>query len=269
MLTALDIINRLLNYFNIQDKPKGKAFTVVAFIANFYILYVAIDHLRYTGYRLKGVLYLLLFIVFLYFIFLNYVYYFTKRRFKYDISPRVEKLLGGSAKARTEAEKAYMQPDVNGNGVFDTNQVLPAKLHIDANQKVAIENLVTDLQKQGVLTLNYHGLNDEALTTVTRKTAAPVLAMGAPLPLPFFELQKTLDDRWVINGGINPLNSAELATVEAVGLTPIDQAAEQYQLAAAQVVLTGGPQKHPGRKGLMETTEPFSIDARIAFTESV
>lgn len=267
MLTALDLINRLLNYFNIQDKPKGKAFTVVAFLANFYILYLAINHLRFKLYRWWGVLFLLLFFVFLYFIFLNFLYYFTNRRFKYDISPIVEKALGGSVKVRTEAEKAYMQPTANGNGVFDTNHVLPARLHIDDNQQVAINNLVDALQKKGILTLNYHGLHDEALSNIARKTAAPVLAMGAPLPLPYFELQETLDHRWIISGGVNALESAELATVEAVGLTPMHSAAKQYQLAAAQVVLTGGPQKHPGRSGLHEETEPFSITARIAFTE--
>jgi hypothetical protein len=268
MLTALDVINRLFSYLNIQDKPKGKAFTVVAFVANFYILYVAINHLRFPGYRLRGFLYLLLFFVFLYFIFLNYVYYFTKRSFKYDISPIIEKALGGNAKAHLEAEKAYTQTVDNGNGVFDTNHVLPAKLVIDDNEQLAINNLVDALQKQGILTLDYHGLSDEELSKITRKTASPVLAMGAPLPLPYYELQETLDHRWVISGGLNALESAELATVEAIGLTPIEDAAKQYQLAAARVVLTGGPQKRPGRSGLMKTTEPFGIEARIAFTES-
>ncbi len=269
MLTVLDIINRLLNYFNIQDKPKGKAFTVVAFFANFYILYLAINHLRYELYRVYGVLYLLLFLVLFYFIFLNYVYYFTKRRFKYDISPKIERFLGGSAKARLEAENAYMQSNDNSNGVFDDSHVLPAKVTVDDNQQVAINNLVETLQAQGLLTLDYHGLSDEALQNVATKLAAPVLAMGAPMPLPYYDLQSTLDNRWVIVGGVNALESVELATVEAVGLTPIDAAAEQYQLAAAQVVLTGGPQKRPGRAGLQETSEPFTVDVRIAFTESV
>jgi hypothetical protein len=40
----------MLSYFNIQDKAKGKAFTVVAFVANFYLLYAAIQGLRYPGY---------------------------------------------------------------------------------------------------------------------------------------------------------------------------------------------------------------------------
>lgn len=268
MLTALDLINRMLNYFNIQDKPKGKAFTVVAFGANFYILYVAINHLRFANYRLKGALYLVLFFVFLYFIFLNYLYYFTKRSFKYDISPVVEKVLGGNAHAYAEAEKAYAHDPLNTSGMFNTNQVLPARLTIDDNQQLAINNLAGALQKQGVLTLDYHGLSDDSLTRVARKNAAIVLAMGTPQTLPYFELQKTLDDRFVISGGLNALESSELATVTAVGITDIDTAAEQYQLAAAQVVLTGGPQKRLGRSGLYEYTEPFSVEARIAFTEN-
>nr|WP_054716888.1 DUF6681 family protein [Lacticaseibacillus manihotivorans] len=54
MLTALDILNRLLSYFNIQDKAKGKAFTVVAFVANFYLLYTAIQGLRYPAIAFKA-----------------------------------------------------------------------------------------------------------------------------------------------------------------------------------------------------------------------
>ena len=65
MLTVIDIINRVLGYFNVADKPKGKAFTWVALIANFYLLYVAIQNLRYPDFRIRGALFMLAFVVFL------------------------------------------------------------------------------------------------------------------------------------------------------------------------------------------------------------
>ncbi|WP_155287792.1 DUF6681 family protein [Lacticaseibacillus zhaodongensis] len=268
MLTALDLINRLLNYFNIQDKPKGRAFTIVAFLANFYILYVALNALRYKGFRLQGLAFLLLFLVFLYFIVLNFVYYFTDKTAKFDISPVIEKALGGNSKAKKAAEEAYTQTESPVNGVFTNDQVLPATLKISANNQVAIDKLVDALQAQSLLTLDYHGLDDNTLARVATKKAAPVLAMGAPLPLPFFELRHTLDNRWVIVGGMNSLDYTELAEVETIGLTPIEQAANQYKLAAAQVVLTGGPQKRPARSGLMEITEPFTIEAQLAYVDA-
>ena len=64
MLTVIDIINRVLGYFNVADKPKGKAFTWVALIANFYLLYVAIQNLRYPDFRIRGALFMLAFVVF-------------------------------------------------------------------------------------------------------------------------------------------------------------------------------------------------------------
>ncbi len=71
MLAALDILNRLLGYFNIQDKPKGQAFTIVALIANFYLLYIGIQNVRYPDFRWRGIFFLAVFFVLLYFIVLN------------------------------------------------------------------------------------------------------------------------------------------------------------------------------------------------------
>ena len=44
-------------------EAKGKAFTVVAFVANFYLLYTAIQGLRYPGYRLQGLAFLIGFLL--------------------------------------------------------------------------------------------------------------------------------------------------------------------------------------------------------------
>ena len=95
MLTVIDIINRVLGYFNIADKPKGKAFTWIAFVANFYLLYIAIQNLRYPDFRIRGALFMLAFVVFLYFIALNFLYYFTNKTTRFDISPTVENWLLG------------------------------------------------------------------------------------------------------------------------------------------------------------------------------
>jgi len=265
MLTALDLVNRLLNYFNIQDKPKGKVFTFVAFAANFYILYVAINNLRFPGYRWRGVLYMALFLVFLYFIFLNFIYYFTNKRFKYDISPKIEKALGGNAKMHKEAVAAFTKADQPSSGVFADDEVLPSSVTINHNQQLALDKLVDAMVHEGIITTNYQGLDDDALARVAADTKGPLLAIGAPTPLPFFELRHTLDDRWVIVAGLNSLNYNEIATVTKIGISPVDRAAKQYTLAAANVTLTGGKQKEPGRSGMQEYSEKYSINVRIAY----
>ncbi|WDF83174.1 hypothetical protein PQ472_02760 [Lacticaseibacillus pabuli] len=265
MLTALDLVNRLLNYFNIQDKPKGKVFTVVAFVANFYILYVALNNLRFAGYRWRGVLYMALFLVFLYFIFLNFLYYFTNKKFKYDISPKIEKALGGNAKVHKEAVEAFTKVDQPSSGVFAEDEMLPSSVTINHNQQLALDKLVDAMVHEGIVTTNYQGLDDDALARVATDTKGPLLAIGAPVPLPFFELRHTLDNRYVIIAGLNSLDYNEIATVTKVGISPIDRAAEQYSLAAASVTLTGGQQKELGRSGMQEYSEKYSINVRIAY----
>lgn len=73
MLTVIDIIHRVLGVFNIAEQHKGKAYSWIAFVAHFYSLYIAITNLRYPDFRIRGALYLLAFVVFLYFIALNFL----------------------------------------------------------------------------------------------------------------------------------------------------------------------------------------------------
>lgn len=267
MLTALDILNRLLGYFNIQDKAKGKAFTIVAFLANFYLLYVSILNLRYAAYRLYGVLFLLLFLVLLYFIALNFVYYFTDKRAKFDISPKVEKLLGGNQAQLKAAEQQLAQDTAGGpaSGLFDADKLLPTAVSIAPAQQRHLDDLVQALTKQGAMTLNYQGLDDRAVTRVAQKNKQPVPAMGAPVPVPYYTLRRTGDSLEVI-GGLNALTTASLATVTRVGLMPVAAALADYELAAAQVVITGGESKVPGRHGVITRQEPYGLSVQLAYS---
>lgn len=267
MLTALDILNRLLGYFNIQDKAKGKAFTIVAFAANFFLLYQAIRHLRYAGYRLVGGLFLLAFIVLLYFIVLNFIYYYTDKQVKWDLSPRVEKLLGGNPQAMRAAEQQLAAGQATGaaSGLFDDDHILPTAIRIDPTQQINLEGLVQTLIQQGTLHLDYQGLDERAVARVARKTGQPVLAMGAPLELPFFTLQLQ-GAQLVVLGGLNALTPVPLATVTRVGLMPVAAAQADYQLAAAHVYLTGGEVQQPGRHGLIKQTTPYTLSVQLAYT---
>lgn len=264
MLTALDIVNRIFGYFNIQDRPKGRVFTIIAFFANFYLLYVAIANLRYEGYRIRGALFLALFVVMLYFIYLNFMYYFTTKKAPADISPKIERALGGSAKARQEAAEAFVQEETPTVGVFDESQLLPTTLLIGSRQQKNIDRLAKHMEDNGVMTLDYQGVSEQMLTEVAQKTAQPVLAMGTPVLVPFFELVQH-GKRWIIRGGLNELDATELAEVVTVGLSPIDDAQDKFDLALASVTLSGGPQKEPGRSGLRDAFAKFTIDAKVAY----
>lgn len=268
MLTVIDIINRVLGYFNVADKPKGKAFTWVALIANFYLLYVAIQNLRYPDFRIRGALFMLAFVVFLYFIGLNFLYYFTNKTTKFDISPKVEKWLGSNAAKKTAVENELRTQlgAAPAQGVFSQDQLLTADVTMTEEQQANLDTLVDSLVKQGVLSLNYQGLDDKAVGRVAQETQQPVLAIGAPFPLPFFDLQH-LDSKLVITGGLNALMAKPLATVDRVGLLPVEAAQRDYHLVVANVFLIGGEQKLLGRSGLRKEAQPYSLTVQLAYQD--
>ncbi|WP_225048972.1 DUF6681 family protein [Lacticaseibacillus kribbianus] len=264
MLTVLDLVNRALSYFNIQDKAKGKAFTIVAFGANFYLLYQALRHLRYVNYRAGGVLFLLAFLVLLYFIVLNFFYYFTDKQVKWDVSPRVEKLLGGNPQAAKAAEAALTQSTTLGasNGLFQEERLLPVAVVVDQPK---LDALVQQLRTTGALTENYQGLDAHAIERVVTRTHRPVAAIGGPFELPYFALVQS-GKQLVIQGGLNALAPVTLGTITRVGLMPTSAAIKDYQLALAHVFLTGGEVMQPGRHGLIRKDTPYTITAQIAYT---
>jgi len=268
MLTFLDIINRMLGYFNIQDRPKGQVFTVVAFIANFYLLYIAIQNLRYAGFRIRGALFLLAFIALLYFIILNFIYFFTNKKAPFDISPKIEKMLGGNQAQKKAAEQALAaQTQASpASGVFAEDKILPATTTISEDQQANLDQLVTDLVTQGAMALNYQGLDDAALARVATQTQQPVLAMGGPVELPFFSLQPT-GDQLVVMGGLNALSAQPLGTIDSIGLMPVATAQAQYDFAVAHAYVTGGEAKRLGRSGLMTIKQPYTLTVQVAYQE--
>lgn len=267
MLTALDLLNRFLGYFNIQDKAKGKAFTVVAGVANFYVLYLAIRSLRYAGYRIQGVLFLLLFFVLLYFIALNVLYYFTTKTTKLDISPLIEKRLGGNPERMKAAEAALTKGHQIGaaSGVFAQQELLPTVLTTTPKQQENLANLIQLLTTAGTITTNYQGLDAHAIQRVAQKTHKPVSAMGGPVELPYYRLDIQGDQVQVL-GGLNALNAVSLGDVTQVGLMPVKAALKDYQLAAGHVFLQGGEHQRPGRHGLLKENHPYEIVVQIAYS---
>ncbi|WP_204122501.1 DUF6681 family protein [Lacticaseibacillus mingshuiensis] len=267
MLTLLDLLNRLLGYFNIQDKAKGRAFTIVAFAANFYLLVVAIMNLRYANYRIYGIVFLISFLVLFYFIVINFIYYFTDKQVPWDISRKVEKLLGGDKAhlKETENQLKHQAPLGASNGLFASDKLLPATVSISPAQRENLTALVDTLVQQGSLSLNYQGLDDAMILRVAQETKQPVQALGSGFELPFFDLQAR-DSTLVVLGGLNALQVSELATVERVGLMPVAAAQKDFSLALAHVFLTGGEEKQLGRRGLITKRSPYKLVVQLAYT---
>ena len=122
MLTILDLLNHYLGFFNVNSRWKGRVYSLLAAVGNFYILYLAVKHIQ-NGAYLRGLGLTLAFLVITYFVILNAIYYFTEKSVKWDVSPKIEKMLGGKPAEATPA--ATNQPFTPATGLYAKDNVLP------------------------------------------------------------------------------------------------------------------------------------------------
>lgn len=266
MISGLQLLSQFLGYFNIKDKPKNRAITVIAFIVNFYLLYVSIENLKYPGYFWHGVAYFLAFIILEYFLFLNFVYYFTDKTVRFDISPYIEKLLGGNPN-EVENENVENYNSIPSSGIFDSLQnVMPINLNINGMYQNNINKLAKELEIKGYLKLDYEGLSKHDLYNKIIKNHSKIMAIGKPLQIPFYELKEDVQSHSLyIYGGVNSLNSKCLGKIVSIGFTPIEEARIKYKIALSNVYISGGPCKYSGRKGVIVENKSFTIKAYAAY----
>lgn len=252
-------------------KIKNRVYTVVGGIGNFYLLYVAWRFFA-NGFIGRGLLFILAFLVLLYFTYLNAIYWFTEKKAKWDISPKIENALGIKPKdpeeeARKKVARMRQAGSVQTNGIFDENQdFLPAEITTSEAELANIQIVADSLKKINYLHLDYDGKSKNTIFKEIKSDGKVRYALGeTPQALPYFEL-KNVEGKLVIYGGINQIESYQLGTVKTIGLMPASEAAKKYHIYLATVVLTGGPFMIAGRSTAMEDNEPFRIDAKIAYT---
>lgn len=172
MFSILGMINSYIGYFSMNAKLKSQVYTALGTLGNFYLLYVAYRFFA-NGFYLRGFLYILAFLVLAYFAYLNILYYFTKdKSSKYDITPKIEQLLGIKAKdhlAEYEKRKNQAPGYVQTNGIFKDEEFLPSVVTTNAEQKANIQALVKDLANVGYLDLNYGGMSEDDMLAIVRK----------------------------------------------------------------------------------------------------
>lgn len=252
-------------------KIKNRVYTIVGGVGNFYLLYVAWRFFA-NGFIGRGLLFILAFLVLLYFTYLNAIYWFTEKKAKWDISPKIENALGIKTKdpeeeARKKVARMRQAGFVQTNGIFDENQdFLPAEITTSEAELANIQIVADSLKKINYLHLDYDGKSKNTIFKEIKSDGKVRYALGeTPQALPYFEL-KNVEGKLVIYGGINQIESYQLGTVKTIGLMPASEAAKKYHIYLATVVLTGGPFMIAGRSTAMEDNEPFRIDAKIAYT---
>lgn len=267
MFSLLSLINGYIGYFSMNAKLKGQIYTILGGIGNFYLLYVAYRFFA-NGYYLRGTLYILAFLVLLYFAYLNALYYFTKdKQSKYDITPKIEKLLGITPKdpaAEAQKKQKNQLGFVQTNGIYTDADLLPSTLTFTAEQKEHLAALVQKLVAIGYLTADYGGLSDKDMLNSSSQTK--FYALAAPKALPYFELV-TQNEQLFIYGGVNEMEKQPLAQVKTVGLLDVKEALKKYRLSLATVLIAKGPYKIAGRSNMIEKKAPYELEVQIAYQD--
>ncbi|MCL3858425.1 DUF6681 family protein [Pediococcus pentosaceus] len=104
MISFLTLASHYMGMINVKSKLKNQVYTIMAFVGNWYLLYIGIRFLQ-NGRSLRGLLLLAIFLVFLYFSIMNIYYFFTTKKAPFDISPVLEKYVGGAPEEIREKEE--------------------------------------------------------------------------------------------------------------------------------------------------------------------
>ena len=267
MFSLLDLANHYLGFFNVNLKLKNRIYTILGFIGNWYLLYIASRYFI-NGYYVRGSLFILIFFVLLYFVGLNVLYFFTNKTTKFDPSPKIEKLLGGPPKQLIEENKRHRtQPGyVQTNGLFDSKIMMPATLKSNKNERLAVQEIANKMKLINYSDFDYDGLSDDAIMKEIKSTGKPVSELAQPVAFPFFEL-KIEDGKMNIYAGMNQIDQQLIGHLTHVGLSDIETAKDQYDIYLATATIFGGNRKVAGRSSVIEELHKFHVKVQIAYKE--
>lgn len=254
----LALINQWLGFFNVRSQARGRIYSLVGFVANFYLLYVGVRFL--INHQIWGFLFLAAFVLLLYFAVLNLIYYFTDKTVKWDISPWIDHLLGGD---KAEGEAALKT--VPANGLYRRDQVLAATLVFTAEERQNLIDLFDQMIQAGLVEQNYGHLSRSEIKKVI--AAHGVISANYPgTLLPYFDL-KYASRGLVVYGGLNQFSAKPLGLIVKVGLSDALTAAQGYQLSLASVVIHGGQSRRldPNSQQIVQLNLANYITAEVAY----
>lgn len=266
MFSFFGTIAAYLGYINLSLRLKNQIYTILASLGNFYLLYVAYRFFI-NGFMWRALLFIAAFLVIAYFAYLNFLYYFTNKKSRFDISPKIERFLGIEAKDPLSEIKPNLvnHPGfIQTNGLFEHENLLPATVKVSLQQQENLSELVKKLQALGYVNLNYGNQDEKTLLSLAQQQKQPLYAL-TPIALPYFELKETPTGIYVY-GGINQLEVVQLAQLKTIGLLEAKAALQEYDLFLATVVVNQGPYRLAGRAGLMpEHRGEYGLDIKVAY----
>ena len=264
MFSILGGLNSWLSYISIEAKTKARIYTILGFFGWLYMIYITYRFLTNQVYT-RGLLMFGVTVLLGYFLYLNFIYYFTNKSSKFDITPIINKTLHIQPKEVTNSTKRYR--DIPANGLFDERRTIPAKLTSDTTQQVAINDLAVQMIKENLVKDDYNGLDQHQIKVALRENDKPLYAIGDGTIITYFSMKK-VDGQYVVYAGINEPNAKAVGHLKTVGLQSIKQIdSTEINLYLAAAYLTGGKYKIKGRNGIIETDDNYHVEVQVAYTK--
>lgn len=271
MFSFLDMLNHSLGYFNINTKLKNKIYTIVALLGDGYLIYVTYRLLA-NHVWVRGLLYCLAVLLISYYVYLNAVYYFLDKTSRFDVlSPWLVKITGydqsNENPRKSRSERAAAVINNQANGYFTDSNLIQAEVAISHEEQRNLRHLVDQLVEQRIFIADYDGKDSTAIIDEYNQTHEPVRALNKNQTPPYFDLvHDELEHRLEIYAGLNQMERVKVGHITKVGLTDVHSAHEKYRLYLANVYVTGGPNKIPGRRGTTILTDgDFGLVAHVAY----
>lgn len=265
MFSILDGINSWLSYISIEAKVKARIYTILGFFGWLYMIYITYRFLTNQVYA-RGLLMLVITVVLGYFLYLNLIYYFTKKSSKIDITPVINKTLHIQPKDDVKSTKRFR--DIPANGLFDERKTMPAKLTTDATEQAAINDLAVQMIQAKLVKTDYMGLDQHEIKTALKENKKPVYAIGEGVMIPYFSMKK-VNGQYVVYVGINEATAKPVGHIRTVGFQAVDQLdSTEIKLYLAAAYLTGGKYKMMGRSGIIETDDDYHVAVQLAYAKN-
>lgn len=262
MLTILGIINQYVGFFNVNTKFKGRLYTVLGFLGDWYILYVAISFLTAHRY-LRGSALVAAFCCLMYVIYINFMYYFTEKKAKFDISPKFEKIIGSPQQPTINPDQ--QSAAISSNGLYHEQQVLPTLVQMNADEKDNLQTVASQMLELNLISENYQNLTDDEIKNqLMLNDNRPVFANYPGTTIPFAKLIME-GENLVVYGGINEMQALRLGKIARVGLANVSDALKNANVYLASIVVLGGKAKTLARSSFIETDYPFTLKIEVAY----
>lgn len=269
MFTLLDGLNRFLSYFNLKIKVKNRLYIVLGAITTAYIGYLTWNFFQYNAYG-RGVIYLLIFLVLLYFLVLNILYYFFDKNVKWDITPLFEKFaqVDSAEDSNNSAKKSQggmyggkmviydeTKQNLNDYQTFDTTLE-----YLEKSQE-SLEQLVEFMLTNHLVEKN----SKKAKKPLVKKKAAveKIYELDAGIEIPSFAIETDKEDLCLLIG-LNATERAPIASIKEIGGVSANKMKETYDIVGKSAKIVGGKYTEYQNGTIHSDKEPYTIQLQVA-----